>query len=156
MTPYEIKQIAEHRFEVRCGAYGKDLYRHRLFDTSDIRERSKTKDGVRSYAHLPKNPGDYIVTVRGMMFYAEIKGTASDRFTFSHIEPSQMAAMKQQLAAGGLYFVFINQVVGNEWFCVPAAFFVENHVKGSPVKSASLINLKKDFYCGTNPFARLP
>lgn len=148
MTPGVIKRISEKRFTDACASDQTHCYYHRLFDTSDVRQRGKAG----SLAHMPKNPSDFVVTFCGKMFYAEIKGITGDRFPFSHLEPSQLAGMFQQIAAGGNYYLFINQISANEWFCMPAQEIMILRKMGK--KSVSLLNIRKDYSCGTDPFAR--
>lgn len=99
-------------------AFGKQAYVHRFVDTSDIRARFQSK----TIAHLPKQPADYHVTVKGAFpFYAEVKGTKNkSSFSYRNFEQSQLAAMKRVVAAGGDYKVFIYHVDKNCWFHVAA------------------------------------
>ena len=155
MTPHQIKELAENRFE-ECLAknYGINGHLHRLFDTSDIRAASRY-EAQKSFAHLPKNPADFVVTLNGRMFYAEVKGTDTESFRLNRIEHSQLAGMIKQHAAEGEYWLFIHQVTNNEWFRMPGSFFVANHKSGGTVTSLKLINLKKEYGYGTNPFSDL-
>lgn len=155
MTPHQIKEIAEGRFVDHLLFEQKKAYWHRLFDTSDIRARHKEMTGQKTLAHLPKNPSDFIVTHADIgMFYAEVKGTETDTFRFNRIEKSQMAGMIQQRAAGGLYYVFINQVIDNEWFVVPGDYFVVNRDMKPRVDSVKLHNWKA-CYGSSSPFSRI-
>lgn len=147
MTPHQIKELAEKRFEESVEKLGKLAYLHRLFDTSDIRAASR-REAQKSFAHLPKNPSDYIVTFNGKMFYAEVKGTDTDSFRLTRIEQSQLAGMIRQTAAGGEYFIFVYQVTTNEWFRLPAKLILEIHKTVSSIKIA---NLRKDYACGSHP-----
>ena len=150
MTPHQIKELAEKRFEAHAAMCGVDAYLHRLFDTSDIRAASR-RDAQKTFAHLPKNPADYVVTINGRMFYAEVKGTDTESFRLTRIEQSQLAGMIRQHAADGEYFVFIHQVTDNEWFRIPGEFFVDNH-NGPKVATLKLCNLRNLYGCRTNPF----
>lgn len=147
MTPHQIKLCAENAFEKCVLELKTDAFLTRLFDTSDIRSRMK-KLGQETYAHLPHNPSDFVLTIRSRMFYAEVKGTETEAFRLNRIEKHQRAGMIRQSAANGSYYIFIFQVHEREWFRVPATFFLEN----KDVASIKLCNLRKEFGCGNNPF----
>lgn len=155
MTPHQIKVYAEGQFEKQLAAFGKEGYLTRLPDTADIRSRFKKATGADTYAHLPPNPADYVVTLKSKMFYAEVKGTETDTFRFNRIEKSQLRGMIQQDAAKGEYYVFILHIGSSEWFCIPAKYFVRNYEKSMPITSIKLSNLRKEFGRGTDPFASI-
>jgi len=114
MTPSQIKHLTESLFEEQGKAMGKQCFIHRFFDNSDLMNR-----GNRGHASLPRSPSDYMVTINGRMFYAEVKGTELDKFSLKRIEASQWGAMTQVAYAGGDYIVFIYHVPNQTWSIIP-------------------------------------
>lgn len=94
---------------------GKRAFFFRFVDASEIRGRTgKVATSARS------QPSDYILTIDGRTEYAEVKSTGSaTSFSFSMIRPSQNAAAKQIITAGGEYVIYIHALKRNQWFRVP-------------------------------------
>ena len=97
------------RWETR---YGKEVYVEKLTDTKSMR---RTTGGFQVQA--PSVPSDYIVTLKGEMWYAEVKSCSNKTsFPFSQFTKSQRAAMVKQRAAGGRYMVYIYNTNTGEWY----------------------------------------
>jgi len=131
MTPYEIKKISESAFENQGNALGKECYIQRLIDNSDLMNR-----GNRGHASLPRQPADFIVMLKGLTFFAEVKGTEQDKFYLSRFEPSQWAGMMRSHAAGGNYNIFIYHVPSKLWTVVSAEYILK--LSAENVKSFKL------------------
>lgn len=117
----QLKNLSQTRFENHWEAMGKAAYCHRITDSAEVRGMTGKK-GV----FTKKQPADYIVTVGGETFFAEVKATTHPRhFSLSQIEPGQWAAARRQVAAGGQYFFFVYSACLDRWFRVPASVFLE-------------------------------
>lgn len=67
------------------------------------------------------HPADYIVTDRGLMFYAEVKSSQNETsFPFASVKKSQWSGAMQTVSAGGSYFFFLKAEIHRRWFRVPA------------------------------------
>lgn len=72
-------------------------------------------------------PADYLVTLDGDTYYAEVKSTENKTsFPFSLIRPNQWAAAAQQRAAGGLYFFYVKNLNTGDWHRVPGDVFLDH------------------------------
>ena len=110
---------SEERFEEIFSKRGKRVFLYRLPDTAEIRGRAG-KGWVRD------QPSDYIVTDDGDTYYSEVKSSqAKVSFSFNQLEKGQRNAAKRQTLAGGKYFIFIHRLETDEWFKVPAKFFLQ-------------------------------
>jgi penicillin-binding protein-related factor A (putative recombinase) len=110
---------SQDEFEARIALLGKKAYLHKITDTKEVRGLTKTK------AWTKAQPSDYILTVNGAMHYAEVKSTTDPLcFRKSNITTDQLAAARQQLAAGGQYWFYIHRLLDGAWFKVPASLFV--------------------------------
>ena len=70
-------------------------------------------------------PSDYLVTHDGHTFFAEVKSCSSKTsFALSNIRDSQWRRAKLVTTAKGSYFFFIKSEVRQEWFNVPASYFL--------------------------------
>jgi penicillin-binding protein-related factor A (putative recombinase) len=116
---------SEEEFEEYFKSFGKRAYVHRFVDAAEIKGRTGKVGEARPA------PADYLVTVDGETFYAEVKSTEHEtRFAFSLLRTVQSAIAKQVLAAGGDYCLYIHSLHLNQWFKVPYS-----QVKSSPKKS---------------------
>lgn len=103
-------------------AFGKEVFVKKLTDTKSIRKVSNGPFNQQA----PATPADFIVTVKGRMFYAEVKSCSNKTsFPFSQFTKSQRAAMLQQAAAGGMYMVYIHNMNTNDWFEVSGPKLLE-------------------------------
>ena len=106
---------AEDEFVESFEKMGKSAFVHRLSDTA----AAKAIAGKRAFTVA--QPSDFIVTIPGSTFYAEVKSTKDpDAFHFSNIRKAQMAASRRVVKAGGTYLFFIKAILEMQWFCVPA------------------------------------
>ena len=99
----------------------KAAFIHRLSDTA----QAKAVGGAAAFAAA--QPSDYVVTMRDLgMFYAEVKSTHDEKsFHFSNIRKGQIGACRRQLAAGGIYLIFIKNVLDESWYCLPGEHFLQ-------------------------------
>ena len=103
------EKIFEDRMEE---AYRKNVFVERLPDTKSIK-------GAIGSGFIAGRPSDYLVTLRGEMFYAEVKSCSDPvSFPFSNFRKDQWKAMIRQNAAGGKYSVFLHNLLTNEWYRV--------------------------------------
>lgn len=118
-TPAEIRDRSQAEFQTLMLATGKIYLLARLADTTDIKQRQK---GLKT-AHLPRQPGDFLVKVWGSpMFVAEVKGTINEKgFRFSSaFEPMQLQWLNGMAAmdAAEEYRVFIRSYSNDAWYCL--------------------------------------
>ena len=99
-----------------------------VFKFEDAREAM----GLTSRKVFTKSqPSDYLVTHDGRTFFAEVKSCSSTTsFPFSNIGNSQWRRATLVTAAKGLYFFYIKSEVRQEWFSVPATFFLASEKEG--------------------------
>lgn len=72
------------------------------------------------------HPADYIVTDRGVMFYAEVKSSQNETsFPFASVRKSQWSGAMRTIAAGGTYYFFLRSEHLGCWFRVPASLLVD-------------------------------
>lgn len=111
---------SEHIFENKISAHGKNGYFYRIPDAAEVRGRTGR------IGYIRKTPSDYIVTLYGETFYAEIKSTVNPKFfAKSFLKIGQKNAARQVLAAGGQYLIFIHSLATQEWYRVPANVLIE-------------------------------
>lgn len=104
---------AEKDFEDSFKPHGKKAYVARLSDTAT----AKATGG----GFVAAQPADYIVTLNGDWFYAEVKSTKDEKaFHFSNIRKGQIAASRRTVAANGVYLFFVYSVHLDQWHCLPA------------------------------------
>lgn len=111
---------AEEEWEILMRRlYRSSLFLHRVTDSAEVR-------GMAGSGFTKPQPSDYIVTIGGRMFYAEIKSSNNrTSFPFSDITLGQKAAAKQQLIAGGEYLFYIKNMITGRWYEVPALVIFE-------------------------------
>lgn len=116
---------AEIDFKESFDRYGKDAYVHRFTDTAT----AKATSGAGAF--VAAQPSDFLVTLSGSSFYAEVKSTIDPTtFHYSNVRKGQWAAARMITRAGGLYFFFLKSEHLGQWYCVPAAVLI-NHTKKS-------------------------
>lgn len=94
---------------------GKRAYCVRFVDAAEI--KAKTGKVAQSAS---AQPADYLRVLDGEMALCEVKSTANPlSFPFNLLKPTQHAAAKQTLAAGGQYYVFVHSLVTDQWYCIP-------------------------------------
>ena len=96
--------------------YGKRVFIDRLQDAQALH-------GLNGHAvKTARQSADYIVTVSGLTFYAEVKSSVNaTSFSFSCISTHQLAAAKKVRLAGGKYFFFIHNIKDDVFYMVDSA-----------------------------------
>lgn len=96
--------------------YGKRLFVNRLQDAQALH-------GLNGHAvKVGRQPADYVVTVSGLTFYAEVKSSLNaSSFPFSCISAHQLAAARKVRLAGGKYFFFIHNLKDDVFYMVDSA-----------------------------------
>ena len=103
----------------------KKAFVHRLPDPSDV-----AMIGGRR-VKLPAQPADFVVCLKGKMFYAEVKSSANNTlFPLSAIRDSQMASAKATVAHKCIYLFYIYSAYNDLWYEVPAGFLLDLVTKG--------------------------
>lgn len=116
---------AESEFESFFAPFGKRAHVQRLTDTAFVRGTTG-----RAASFKDAQPSDYIITLEGTTFYAEVKSTQSEpSFPFSLIKKSQWAAARMVTAAGGHYRFYIRRESTKRWYVVPAVVFITHTAK---------------------------
>jgi len=106
---------SEKFFEGVLDSLGKRASYFRLVDASEITGRTgKIAESARA------QPSDYIVTLDGTTFYAEVKSTQNKTsFPFSLLKPAQWAAGVVVTGARGIYKVYVHNLNTDRWYVVP-------------------------------------
>ena len=105
---------SERDFESRLDALGKRAYYTRLVDAAEVVGRTGRIGFSRS------QPSDYVVTLHGNTFYAEVKSTVHEKlFQFSLLRTSQSGAAIMILGAGGEYWIFLHHLLTGNWYRIP-------------------------------------
>lgn len=95
--------------------HGTKVYAYRFEDAKETRGLN----GGKAVLVSPR-PADYVVTINGVMFYAEVKSSTNARNATFKLRPGQKAAMRRQIAAGGEYRIYFHCIPRDEWYCIPA------------------------------------
>lgn len=104
----------ESDFERVLTRLGKRAYFKRLVDAAEVYARV----GRRGFT--TSQPSDYIVTLDGQTFFAEVKSTVDPvSLKPSLLKSGQIAHARQIVAAGGSYLIFVQALSTKEWFCFP-------------------------------------
>lgn len=106
---------SEALFEASITALGKHGYFYRITDAADVR-------GItgRVGTGMHATPSDYIISVRGVVEFAEVKSTNDlTKFPFSLLKKGQRSHGKQIVASGGLYRVYIHRLKMDTWYRIP-------------------------------------
>lgn len=118
-TPRNTGKDSEDIFEAAVEAVGG--FADRLSDMFDA---------AKSKMVSTRKPSDFIVSVNGETFYAEVKSISEkDRFNFQDIQPAQWRSATRATRAGGKYFFFLHFKAFNRWFKVPAAVILNSEKK---------------------------
>lgn len=92
-------------------------------------------DAVKQRMVTTRKPSDFIVTVQGETWYAEVKSISEkDRFSFQSIQPSQWRSATRVTRAGGKYFFFLHFIAFNRWFKVPAEVLLNSEKKSLTIR----------------------
>lgn len=96
-----------------------------LYAFEDTREAQKTGGSRRIWTKA--RPSDYLATVNGVTFFAEVKSTSNKTaFPFSMIKPFQWECAISTTMVGGIYLFFIRSEMTKIWYKVPASFMIES------------------------------
>ena len=117
---------AENDFALHWKAYGKRAWVHRFADTA----QAIGLNGAGAIA--PSQPSDFLVTIDGQTFFAEVKhSTEPLSFAHSKIRNQQMNCARKSVPAGGAFFFFIYAAALKKWFRVPAYIITTSAMKST-------------------------
>lgn len=141
-------QDAEKYFESEINSLGKIAFIHQITDTKAVNNfGSNNTFEVKSI--VKDVPSDFIITVKGVMFYAEVKYCSSGTsFPFSNFTKGEWRAMKRQLAAGGRYYTFIYSRVHKKWYVLKAQQVLNTDKKSLKWEEIQEWNLKGIYNIG--------
>ena len=112
---------------------GKQVYVYRMTDTKEIK-------GALGTGFAKGAPSDYIVTVNGQMFYAEVKSTQEPvSFKYSSFTKAQIIGMTKQVSAGGKYNVYIHHLPSDGWYLLTGASILADMKK--KIKSIKFVSI---------------
>lgn len=98
-----------------ASVYGIKGHVHQFYDAAYLHGLNKRP------VLAPEQPSDRLVTVNGVMFYAEVKSVSKGAsWPFSMIQTGQLRAAKLQLLAGGDYFFFVHDLQTDTFYVVHA------------------------------------
>ena len=83
-----------------------------------------------------RQPSDFITTLNGVTFFAEIKTTTKNLFSFSGIQPNQWRTAVKQTKAGGLYYFIIYFSKHALWCAIPASVLIKSEKQSINVTEA--------------------
>lgn len=116
---------AEDEFVSFFAPLGKHAAIERLTDTAHVRGTTGLKRLIKD-----SQPADFVVTMYGSMFYAEVKSTVNEpSFPFSMIAKNQWRAARKAVAAGGNYQFFIRRETTGEWYVIHASHIIDHEAK---------------------------
>lgn len=105
---------SEQKWEDHFTALGKSAFYYRVVDAAEVRGRTGKIGFIRPA------PSDYVLVHMGRMSFAEVKSTQSKTsFPFSILRVTQSAMAKMVLAAGGVYEVYLHNILTDEWYKIP-------------------------------------
>lgn len=98
----------------------------RFWDQADLRGRN----GGRPVGDYPK-PSDYLVTLNGLLQYAEVKSTVhKTSFSFHCIQPGQSSAALRQARVHGPYNFYIYSFHHAQWYIMPCKQYAATLAEG--------------------------
>lgn len=107
-------KLSEKIFELYHDRLGKRAYYYRIADAAEHYGRTG------KISHVRPTPSDYILTVDGSTFYAEVKSTQNPTsFPFALLKKGQSAAGLQVVGAGGDYVIFVHNLTTDTWYRIP-------------------------------------
>lgn len=105
---------SEQKWEDHFNALGKVAYFYRVVDAAEVRGRTGKIGFVRPA------PSDYVLVHEGRMSFAEVKSTQNKTsFPFSILRTTQSAVATMVIAAGGIYEVYVHNLIDDCWYRVP-------------------------------------
>lgn len=104
----------EALFEHSISALGKLGYFYRIKDAADI------KGLTGKIGHADATPADYIISVKGVLEFAEVKSTSDlTKFAFALLKKGQKSHGARIVASGGLYRVYVHRLDKDLWYRIP-------------------------------------
>lgn len=98
----------------------------RFWDQADLRGRNGGK-AVGSFAQ----PSDFLVTLNGLLEYAEVKSTThKTSFSFHCIRPAQSSAALRQAKVHGPYNFYVFSFELSKWFVVSCKQYAKTVAEG--------------------------
>jgi len=117
--------MSEALFQRLFDRHGKSAFLFKMTDTTEVNSMNRNTRSPK--VKVKAQPSDYIVTLDGETFFAEVKSSMEEiSFPFSNIRPTQVGFARQILAAKGKYFFFILRTRTGEWFRVPAKAILDH------------------------------
>ncbi len=103
---------SEDIFEKLVANNHPNAFLYRIADQKELSRGNKLKGVV-----TRSTPSDYILTIGKDMLYAEVKSCSNaTSFPFSQFTPGQNAAMFKQQRAGGWYWIWVHNVLTDNWY----------------------------------------
>lgn len=106
----------EQAFWDHCRSFGKACFIHRFEDNAEI--NGKNFHNIRQGRLISnEQPADFLVTLDGQTFFAEIKGTINAKgISTGLFKDVQLNTAQKQEAAGGVYWFFIFSHTMQKWY----------------------------------------
>lgn len=131
---------SEQKWEDHFTGLGKSAFFYRVVDAAEVRGRTGKIGFIRPA------PSDYVLVQSGRMSFAEVKSTQSKTsFPFSILRQTQSAMAKMIIAAGGVYEIYLHNILTNQWYRIP--YQVVESVKEAGHSSIPWVQLQ-DFKYG--------
>ena len=118
MAKSEWEQAQDEFQEKMEAKYGKNLFIHRFPDSKDVSRRqynNPNKFGPR-LTLIPPQPSDFICTLNGDTFYAEVKATSNTKGIYTGLFTQQKNARTRIRAASGRYLYFVKNLNTGIWY----------------------------------------
>ena len=118
------------------GKESEDIFEAMIEDLGGFADRlTDMYDASKNKMVTTRKPSDFIVTLNGDTFYAEVKSIEEkDRFSFQTIQPAQWRSATRVNKAGGNYFFFLHFKAFNRWFKVPAWVILNSEKKSLTIR----------------------
>lgn len=124
--------------DILTNKYGKSVYIHRFMDTGAIK-------GARGSGFVANSPADYLVTLHGKMFYAEVKSTFDKvSFAYSRLQKNQRGSMICQTIAGGDYYVYVYSMIHQKWYKLDGKNIIKD--MDNNIKSIKFCDMKEEHF----------
>ncbi len=105
---------SEQKWEDHFTGLGKVAYYYRVVDAAEVRGRTGKIGFIRPA------PSDYVLVHQGRMSFAEVKSTQEKTsFPFSLLRTVQSGIAKMVIAAGGIYEVYVHNLITDTWYKIP-------------------------------------
>jgi len=121
----------------------RNAFVYRFEDYADINYKGGSNSPNKA---VDAKPSDYIVSLSGSLFFAEVKSVATKRsFPFSSITKEQWRTAFKVVQTGGLYFFFIHFRELDEWFMVPAKEIIRHEKRSMNQPDLVPFRINNDF-----------